>query len=85
MFVWLFYVKEKWFNFEGVEVISVWVLRYKLLEIFFYMFIVIIYVRLFVRFDIVYLYVVGFVIFMFLVCLFGMKVMVMYYGVDYDR
>lgn len=52
---------------------------------FMYMFLVILYVRIFVNLDVVYFYVIGFVLFIFLVRLFGMKVVVIYYGVDYDR
>ena len=79
------YVKEKRFNFEGVEVISVWALRHKLLETFLHTFIAIIYARLFVRPDIVHLHAVGPAIFTPLARLLGMKVMVTHHGADYDR
>lgn len=79
------YVDQKRYIYEGVEVISVWALRNKLLETFLHTFIAIIYARLFVRPDIVHLHAVGPALFTPLVRLLGMKVMVTHHGADYDR
>ena len=79
------YVKENRFNFEGVEVISVWALRHKLLETFLHTFIAIIYARIFVKPDIVHLHAIGPALFAPLARLLGMKVMVTHHGADYDR
>lgn len=79
------YVNQKRYNFEGVEVISVWALRHKLLETFLHTFIAIIYARLFVKPDIVHLHAIGPALFTPLARLLGMKVMVTHHGADYDR
>ncbi|WP_394220691.1 glycosyltransferase family 4 protein [Alteromonas gracilis] len=79
------YVDEKQSNFEGVEVISVWALRHKLLETFLHTFIAIIYARLFVKPDIVHLHAIGPALFTPLARLLGMSVMVTHHGADYDR
>lgn len=79
------YVNQRRYNFEGVEVISVWALRHKLLETFLHTFIAIIYARLFVKPDIVHLHAIGPALFTPLARLLGMKVMVTHHGADYDR
>jgi len=79
------YVSQKRYNYEGVEVISVWALRHKLLETFLHTFIAIIYARLFVKPDIVHLHAIGPALFTPLARLLGMKVMVTHHGADYDR
>ncbi|SVD06792.1 uncharacterized protein METZ01_LOCUS359646, partial [marine metagenome] len=70
------YVSQKRYEYEGVEVISVWALRHKLLETFLHTFIAIIYARLFVKPDIVHLHAIGPALFTPLARLLGMKVMV---------
>ena len=79
------YVSQKRYEYEGVEVISVWALRHKLLETFLHTFIAIIYARLFVKPDIVHLHAIGPALFTPLARLLGMKVMVTHHGADYDR
>jgi glycosyltransferase involved in cell wall biosynthesis len=79
------YVSQKRYNYEGVEVISVWALRHKLLETFLHTFIAILYARLFVRPDIVHLHAIGPALFTPFARLLGMKVMVTHHGADYDR
>jgi glycosyltransferase involved in cell wall biosynthesis len=79
------YVSQKRYNYEGVEVVSVWALRHKLLETFLHTFIAILYARLFVRPDIVHLHAIGPALFTPFARLLGMKVMVTHHGADYDR
>lgn len=71
--------------YEGVIIKFLWIFKSKFLEIFLYIFVGVIYVVLFIKLDIIYIYVIGFVLFVFFVRLFGLKVVVIYYGVDYDR
>ncbi|MFQ3189357.1 MAG: glycosyltransferase involved in cell wall biosynthesis [Paraglaciecola sp.] len=79
------YVKEQSYEYLGVKVIPVWVMRHKFLETFLHTFWAIIYARLFVHPDIIHLHAVGPALFTPLARLLGMKVVVTHHGADYDR
>jgi glycosyltransferase involved in cell wall biosynthesis len=79
------YVKEQSYEYLGVKVIPVWVMRHKFLETFLHTFWAIIYARLFVHPDIIHLHAVGPALFTPIARLLGMKVVVTHHGADYDR
>ena len=79
------YVSQKQYNFEGVDVRSVWTLKHKFLETFMHTFLAILYARIFVNPDVVHLHAIGPALFTPLARLLGMKVVVTHHGADYDR
>jgi len=79
------YVEKKQYQYQGVEVISVWALKHKLLETFLHTFVAIVYARLFVRPDVIHLHAIGPALFTPVARLLGMKVVVTHHGADYDR
>lgn len=79
------YVDQKRYDYEGVEVRSVWAMKSKFLETFLHTFIAIFYARLWIKPDVVHLHAIGPALFTPLARALGMKVIVTHHGADYDR